>query len=101
MKSSVARRTSPIILPEGTTVLSSAPGAFAPEQATLPGPKWFVKVSGAYVSKTGWLVGDPRKAELFDTPDEAWQRVHFIRERRLWLGRVYVVRRTTLRVPAW
>jgi hypothetical protein len=62
---------------------------------------WLVKVSGLYLAPNRGLVGDPAAAKTHDTPEEAKAVRDEVRAKKLWLGRVYVVRRTHLRAPQW
>jgi hypothetical protein len=62
---------------------------------------WLVKVSGLYLTPNGGLAGDPAAGKTHDTLEAARAVRDYVRAKKLWLGRVYVVRRTHLRAPQW
>lgn len=70
---------------------------------TPPGgpPYWLVRVSGLYLGPNGGLVGAPKAARVWTNKVEAVAKAREVRERKLWLGRVVVVRRKNLRARMW
>lgn len=74
-----------------------------PGLAPLAGgpPYWLVRVSGLYLGPEDWLVGSPRKALVWTDIGPAVAKAREVRSRKLWLGRVVVVRRRHLNARQW
>ena len=76
-----------------------APDAVAPP---LDGPPYFlIRVSGLYLTADGGIVGDPAKARVWTDRKLAMEKARDVRKRKLWLGKVVVVRRTNLKARQW
>lgn len=84
---------------DGTIPLADGPGAAAVPEA---GPPYYlVRVSGLYLNAAGWLVGDPAKAQVFGDKAAARKRADEVQDKKLWSGKVAVVRRMHLTARQW
>lgn len=83
----------------GASVRDWAPVAADPP---LDGPPYFlIRVSGLYLTADGGVVGDPAKARVWTDRKLAMEKARDVRKRKLWLGKVVVVKRKNLKARQW